>query len=49
MGAGDFVRIGYNEVSIGHPDAIAEVLKTQMNKVCLHKLRLDLAYINATV
>jgi hypothetical protein len=32
---GDFVRIGYNEVSIGHPDAITEVLKSQMNKVCL--------------
>ncbi|PMD32987.1 cytochrome P450 [Hyaloscypha variabilis F] len=29
---GDFVRIGYNEVSIGHPDAITEVLKSQMNK-----------------
>ncbi|TVY84274.1 Cytochrome P450 monooxygenase [Lachnellula suecica] len=29
---GDFVRIGYNEVSVGHPDAIAEVLKSQMNK-----------------
>ncbi|TVY40293.1 Cytochrome P450 monooxygenase [Lachnellula subtilissima] len=29
---GDFVRIGYNEVSIGHPDAINEVLKSQMNK-----------------
>ncbi|CZR70299.1 uncharacterized protein PAC_20202 [Phialocephala subalpina] len=29
---GDFVRIGFNEVSIGHPNAINEVLKSQMNK-----------------
>ncbi|RDW82882.1 cytochrome P450-5 [Coleophoma crateriformis] len=29
---GDFIRIGYNEVSVGHPDAINEVLKSQMNK-----------------
>ncbi|KAH8648146.1 cytochrome P450 [Tricladium varicosporioides] len=29
---GDFIRIAYNEVSVGHPDAISEVLKSQMNK-----------------
>lgn len=30
---GDFVRIGYNEVSVGHPDAVNDVLRSQMDKV----------------
>jgi hypothetical protein len=37
IGVGDFVRIGHNEVSVGHPDAINEVLKSHMDKVYLHK------------
>jgi hypothetical protein len=38
---GDLVRIGYNEVSIGHPDAINEVLKSQMNKVSPNRIISD--------
>ena len=41
IGVGDFVRVGYNEVSIGHPDAVTEVLKSQMNKVYLRKIVFD--------
>jgi hypothetical protein len=40
IGVGDFVRIGFNEVSISHPDAITEVLKSHMNKVPLSLLKL---------
>jgi len=34
---GDFVRIAYNEVSVGHPVAIDAILKSEMNKVGLEE------------
>lgn len=33
--SGDFVRIAHNEVSVAHPDAIRDVLKSHMDKVDL--------------